>query len=103
MCICIAFMPMFGLSGVAGYLFRPLAEAVVFALIASYVLSRTLVPTLANYLLRRQAHLAPHQEGHDGGDTADTASRNPLKRFHQGFERGFEAVRAVYRGLLHLC
>ena len=54
MCICIAFVPMFGLGGVAGYLFRPLAEAVVFALIASYVLSRTLVPTLANYLLRKQ-------------------------------------------------
>ena len=54
LCICIAFVPMFGLGGVAGYLFRPLAEAVVFALIASYVLSRTLVPTLANYLLRTQ-------------------------------------------------
>ena len=54
LCICIAFVPMFGLGGVAGYLFRPLAEAVVFALIASYVLSRTLVPTLANYLLRNQ-------------------------------------------------
>src|SRR5712671_3455909 len=55
MCICIAFVPMFGVGGVAGYLFRPLAEAVVFALIASYVLSRTLVPTLANYLLRKHA------------------------------------------------
>src|SRR2546429_9006762 len=54
MCICIAFVPMFGLGGVVGYLFRPLAEAVVFALIASYLLSRTLVPTLANYLLRKQ-------------------------------------------------
>ena len=54
LCICIAFVPMFGLGGVAGYLFRPLAEAVVFAMIASYVLSRTLVPTLANYLLRNQ-------------------------------------------------
>src|SRR5712671_5051115 len=55
LCICIAFVPMFGLGGVAGYLFRPLAEAVVFALIASYILSRTLVPTLANYLLRKHA------------------------------------------------
>jgi multidrug efflux pump subunit AcrB len=53
-CICLAFVPMFGLGGVAGYLFRPLAEAVVFALIASYILSRTLVSTLANYLLRRR-------------------------------------------------
>src|ERR1700710_2880455 len=57
MCICIAFVPMVGLGGVAGYLFRPLAEAVLFALVASYLLSRTLVPTLANYLLR--PHAAP--------------------------------------------
>jgi multidrug efflux pump subunit AcrB len=92
LCICIAFVPMFGLSGVAGYLFRPLAEAVVFALIASYVLSRTLVPTLANYLLRNQTH---------HGSSAD--SRNPLVRFQQGFERLFESVRGAYRGLLHLC
>src|SRR5712664_1625624 len=63
LCICIAFVPMFGLGGVAGYLFRPLAEAVVFALIASYVLSRTLVPTLANYLLRKQ--VSAHAEHHD--------------------------------------
>src|ERR1700716_1073044 len=61
MCICLAFVPMFGLGGVAGYLFRPLAEAVVFALIASYILSRTLVPTLANYLLRKQAHAAQRE------------------------------------------
>src|SRR6202011_6321406 len=63
LCICIAFVPMFGLGGVAGYLFRPMAEAVVFALIASYVLSRTLVPTLANYLLRKQ--VLAHAEHHD--------------------------------------
>src|SRR3981189_2000917 len=70
LCICIAFLPMFGLGGVAGYLFRPLAEAVVFALIASYVLSRTLVPTLANYLLRTQtleAHAAHHGAGGSPG------------------------------------
>jgi multidrug efflux pump subunit AcrB len=105
MCICIAFVPMFGLGGVAGYLFRPLAEAVVFALIASYVLSRTLVPTLANYLLRNQgleAHSA-HQ-GTDGNPASIPAkhSRNPLVRFQQGFERGFEAVRSTYGGLLQL-
>ena len=103
LCICLAFVPMFGLSGVAGYLFRPLAEAVVFALVASYVLSRTLVPTLANYLLRKQAHA----ERYDGDDTPDSVpakvSRNPLVRFQQGFERRFEAVRIVYRGLLLLC
>jgi multidrug efflux pump subunit AcrB len=92
-------VPMFGLSGVAGYLFRPLAEAVVFALIASYVLSRTLVPTLANYLLRKQAH-----HGAESPDSvAAKPNRNPLVRFQAGFERGFEAVRAVYRGFLHLC
>jgi multidrug efflux pump subunit AcrB len=84
---------MFGLGGVAGYLFRPLAEAVVFALIASYVLSRTLVPTLANYLLRKQV-LAAH---------AAKPSRNPLTRFQQGFERRFETFRSAYSGLLQLC
>jgi multidrug efflux pump subunit AcrB len=99
LCICIAFVPMFGLGGVAGYLFRPLAEAVVFAMIASYVLSRTLVPTMANYLLRKQA------KAHvDHRDTPPSQpSRNPLVRFHRSFERRFEAVRSTYRGLLHLC
>jgi multidrug efflux pump subunit AcrB len=92
MSICLAFVPMFGLGGVAGYLFRPLAEAVVFALIASYILSCTLVPTLANYLLRGQAHEA----------ATSGASRNPLVRFQQGFERRFEAIRSGYGGLLVL-
>ena len=97
LCICIAFVPMFGLGGVAGYLFRPLAEAVILALTASYVLSRTLVPTMANYLLR-------HQRVHHGGEGAGAPpSRNPLTRFQRGFERMFEGVRARYRGLLQLC
>src|SRR5712675_1618753 len=97
LCICIAFVPMFGLGGVAGYLFRPLAEAVVFALIASYVLSRTLVPTLANYLLRtRAAH-------HDTDRNPDIPGRNPLVRFQQAFERHFEGIRNAYIGLLDLC
>jgi multidrug efflux pump subunit AcrB len=105
MCICLAFVPMFGLGGVAGYLFRPLAEAVVFALIASYILSRTLVPTLANYLLGRQepeVHAAHHEP--DGGppSTSRQSSRNPLVRFQRGFERRFEAIRSSYTGLLHL-
>jgi multidrug efflux pump subunit AcrB len=95
LCICVAFVPMFGLGGVAGYLFRPLAEAVVFAMIASYVLSRTLVPTMAHFLLRNQTH------GH-GGEGEERKSRNPLVRFQQGFERGFEAIRQRYIGLLHL-
>jgi multidrug efflux pump subunit AcrB len=65
LCICIVFLPMFFLSGVARYLFVPLAEAVVFAMLASYILSRTLVPTLAMYLLKKHVHHA-------------TPSRNPL-------------------------
>lgn len=92
LCICVAFVPMFGLGGVAGYLFRPLAEAVVFAMVASYILSRTLVPTMAKYLL--QAHQSGHGEG--------APSRNPLIRFQRGFERLFEQVRRTYAGLLHL-
>src|SRR6202030_1401601 len=92
MCICLAFVPMFGLGGVAGYLFRPLAEAAVFALIASYILSCPLVPTLPNSRLRGQ----PHEAATTG------ASRNPLVRFQQGFERRFEAVRSGYGGLLVL-
>jgi multidrug efflux pump subunit AcrB len=98
MCICIAFVPMFGLGGVAGYLFRPLAEAVVFALIASYMLTYTLVPTLANYLLRNQA-----VRTEEGGDIAPPPSRNPLVRFQKGFEHRFEAIRLHYRGVLQLC
>jgi multidrug efflux pump subunit AcrB len=95
LCICVAFVPMFGLGGVSGYLFRPMAEAVVFAVIASYILSRTLVPTMANYLLRKQvsgAHAVSNGPG-----------RNPLVRFHHAFERGFTVVLEHYRGLLHLC
>jgi multidrug efflux pump subunit AcrB len=105
LCICVAFVPMFGLGGVAGYLFRPLAEAVVFALIASYILSRTLVPTLANYLLRKQAREA-HAVHHDPDGNPDAVpvaySRNPLVRFQQRFERRFESIRSAYRGLLQL-
>jgi multidrug efflux pump subunit AcrB len=87
LCICIVFLPMFFLGGVARYLFVPLAEAVVFAMLASYLLSRTLVPTLAKYLLR------PEQHDSD-------ASRNPVVRFQQAFERGFESLRNAYHGLL---
>jgi multidrug efflux pump subunit AcrB len=87
LCICIVFVPMFLLGGVARYLFVPLAEAVVFAMLASYVLSRTLVPTMAMYLLRAKEH-------HTG------PSRNPLVLFQRGFERRFEHLRNAYRGLL---
>ncbi|WP_371424442.1 efflux RND transporter permease subunit [Tardiphaga sp.] len=96
LCICIAFVPMFGLSGVAGYLFRPLAEAVILALAASYILSRTLVPTLANYLLSDQ-HIA------HGGSEALPPSRNPFVRAQRAFERRFERVRDSYRELLRAC
>jgi CzcA family heavy metal efflux pump len=87
LCICIVFLPMFFLSGVAKYLFVPLAEAVIFAMIASYILSRTLVPTLAMYLLKPKQHGGP-------------ASRNPFARFQRGFESLFEKIRLVYASLL---
>jgi multidrug efflux pump subunit AcrB len=86
LCICIVFLPMFLLSGVARYLFVPLAEAVVFAMLASYVLSRTLVPTLAMYLLKAKHH--------------EPDPRNIFARLQQGFETGFDWVRNAYRGLL---
>ncbi|SDA33440.1 efflux RND transporter permease subunit [Sphingomonas sp. NFR15] len=96
LCICIVFVPMFFLPGVSGFLFVPLALAVVFAMIASFILSRTLVPTMAMYLLK------PHA-GHDDEslhEAGTPASRNPLVRFQRGFERQFEKVRSGYIGLL---
>jgi multidrug efflux pump subunit AcrB len=89
--ICIVFAPMFLLSGVARYLFVPLAEAVVFAMLASYFLSRTIVPTMAKYLLREEKRK-------DG----NAASRNPLVRFQKGFEEAFEHFRRSYRSLLEI-
>ena len=102
LCICIVFVPMFFLKGIAGFLFVPMAEAVMFAMIASFVLSRTLVPTMAMYLLR------PHDIGHDSydmethgaGAVPPKRSRNPLVRFQHGFERRFSAIREGYRNLL---
>ncbi len=86
LCICIVFMPLFLLGGVARYLFVPLAEAVVFAMLASYILSRTLVPTLAMYMLRLNE---------DRGDT-----QNAFSRLQKAFEAGFDKVRAIYHELL---
>jgi multidrug efflux pump subunit AcrB len=86
LCICIVFLPMFLLDGVARYLFVPLAESVVFAMLASYVLSRTLVPTLAMYLLKARSH-EPNQ-------------KNIFARLQHGFEKGFESLRNAYSGLL---
>ena len=94
--ICIVFVPMFFLSGVAKFLFVPLAEAVCFAMIASYILSRTVVPTMAKYLLRGHEHEAAAAE------KAKT-SRNPLIRFQAAFERGFDAFRGGYHRILELC
>jgi multidrug efflux pump subunit AcrB len=92
--ICIVFVPMFLLSGVARYLFVPMAEAVVFAMLASYLLSRTLVPTMAKYLLVE----------HDDAQAArKQASRNPLVQFQRAFESGFEKFRGAYLRLLTLC
>ena len=99
LCLCIVFVPMFQLGGVAGYLFRPMAEAVVFALIGSFILSRTLVPTMANYLM--QGHLSGHGTA-AGGARHGTRPRNPLKRFQLAFEDRFTRIRDRYRGLLSL-
>ncbi len=88
LCICIVFVPMFFLSGVTRFLFVPLAEAVIFAMLASYLLSRTLVPTMVMYLLRN--HNLHAQPGF-------------LGRFHQRFENAFERLRDSYRNALQAC
>ena len=90
LCICIVFVPMFFLSGVARFLFVPMAEAVCFAMLASYVLSRTLVPTLAKFWLREHD---PHAHANPTGF---------FGRFQHGFERRFKAVRLRYRAMLGL-
>jgi multidrug efflux pump subunit AcrB len=89
LCICVVFVPMFLLSGVSRFLFVPLAEAVVFAMLASYVLSRTLVPTLAMYWL--QKHVPEHLAA---------PPSNFFQRFQRGFERRFAAFREGYHELL---
>ncbi|HKR31075.1 MAG TPA: efflux RND transporter permease subunit, partial [Terriglobales bacterium] len=86
-CICIVFVPMFFLTGVAKFLFVPLAEAVVFAMLASYLLSRTLVPTMVLYIMRGHEHKAAQP-------------KTILGRFQRGFERGFERFRTSYRDML---
>jgi len=91
--ICIVFVPMFFLTGVARYLFVPLAEAVVFAMLASYLLSRTLIPTMAKYLLRGE-DVDPHR---------GAQSRNPLVRWQVRFEEAFESLRGRYHRLLEVC
>ena len=98
LCICIVFVPMFFLQGVARFLFVPMAEAVMLAMICSFVLSRTLVPTMSKYLLRPHA---PHTDMH-GTRAALPPTRNPLLLFQRVFEERFESLREGYRDLLRL-
>ncbi|WP_164276010.1 efflux RND transporter permease subunit [Stenotrophomonas sp. B1-1] len=110
LCICIVFVPMFLLDGIAGYLFRPMALAVIFAMASSFVLSRTLVPTMALYLLKphrveggvghhpEDAFLNHHEGDHPQHRRARLAAM--LVRWQQRFESGFSAVRDRYHALL---
>lgn len=112
LCICIVFVPMFLLDGIAGYLFRPMALAVIFAMASSFVLSRTLVPTMALYLLRphrveggmghhpEDAFLNHHEGDHPQPRRARMAAT--LVRWQQRFEAGFSATRDRYHALLGL-
>ena len=93
LCICIVFVPMFFLDGIARFLFVPMAEAVMFAMVSSFILSRTLVPTLCNYLLK--SHV-------DHGEHGKPRTHNPLVLFQRGFEAMFERIRTTYHGLLEL-
>src|SRR5262245_25194304 len=92
LCVCIVFVPVVFITGVGKYLFTPLAEAVVFAMLASYLLSRTVVPTMVRYLLPAEAHL--HQPGHEVTDGG------PVWSVHQRFNRHFERFQGVYRRAL---
>jgi multidrug efflux pump subunit AcrB len=98
LCICIVFVPMFFLTGVARYLFVPLAEAVVFAMLASYVISRTLVPTLVMWFYR---NVKLHGEHVDASSVPIWLL--PFVKFQSAFEAGFEAFRSGYRALLASC
>ena len=98
LCICIVFVPMFFLTGVAHFLFVPLAEAVVFAILASYVISRTLVPTLVMWFYRNvQLH------GEHISESKAPIWLLPFVRFQRGFESGFDRFRHGYRALLAAC
>ncbi|HTD28158.1 MAG TPA: efflux RND transporter permease subunit, partial [Xanthomonadaceae bacterium] len=95
-CICIVFVPMFFLQGVARFLFVPMAESVMFAMTCSFILSRTLVPTMANYLL------LPHAAETHADESTPPQSRNPLVRFQQRFSSRFERIRGAYHEQLEL-
>lgn len=94
-CISIVWLPMFSLSGVGGYLFRPMAMAIVFAMIMSFILSRTLVPTMAVWLLAGQQGHGGH-----GAHDPDAPRPGPFKRFQRGFERNFDRFRNAYTDIL---
>ena len=99
LCICIVFVPIFGLSGIPKFLFSPLAEAVMFAMLASFLLSRSLVPTLCMYLLKGH-----HGSANGQTRTSGSSSRtNFFGRFYQGFNRSFEGFREGYRDFLGIC
>ncbi len=89
LCICIVFVPMFFLEGVAGFLFVPMALSVIYAMVCSFILSRTLVPTMAMYLLQPHSH-----------EEATAPSSNPLVQFQRGFSEKFERFRGNYKELL---
>ena len=96
--ICIVFVPVLLLTGAAKYLFTPLAGAVVFAMMASYLLSRTLIPTMVHYMLKSEVDLYAHGEH---GETS--GGKGPFWRVHYLFNRRFELMRASYMSLLHWC
>ncbi len=102
LCICIAFVPMFFLPGVSGFLFAPMAEAVVFALIGSFIMARTLVPTLANYLLVQHGDVRDQDVARSHDTSAGHHPKNPLAMFQHRFEQRFEKIREAYKGYLAL-
>jgi multidrug efflux pump subunit AcrB len=100
LCICIVFVPIFGLSGIPKFLFSPLAEAVMFAMLASFLLSRSLVPTLCMYLFKGH-HSASGRQARTRGSSS--LPKSFFGRFHDGFNRGFEVFREGYRDFLSVC
>ena len=111
LCICIVFVPMFMLDGIAGFLFRPMALAVIFAMVSSFILSRTLVPTLAMYLLKSyrteqgegdhpEDQYINHHEGDQHHESGHGAFVRGLVAFQRGFEHRFTRVRDFYYALL---
>jgi multidrug efflux pump subunit AcrB len=108
LCICIVFIPIFFLGGNAYFLFSPLAMAVVFAMMASYLLSRTVVPTMVNFLERGRHHSGETSEAHESAGASSSASQaryalQLFTRIHEGFNRQFEKLRSFYVARLHWC